>query len=73
MQKNIANIGISISNEIEKNSVFMKGISDTVNGTVASANSSVETASMIAQEITTGSQDLGIYDHGAILIEFKKY
>lgn len=73
MQKKMLNIGISVTTEIEKNSAFMKGISDNVNSTMSSAKSSLETASMIAQEIAAGSQDLGIYDDGAILIEFKKY
>ena len=73
MSRKMANIGISVTEEIERNSVFNKGVSDKANMAMTSANSRLENASMILQEVSIGSEDLGIYADGAILIEFKKY
>ena len=73
LNKNFAGIAVSITEEIDKNQALMDGVAIAVNDQIMGMSNKIDVASQIIQEVIDGREDLGAYDNGAILIEFKKF
>lgn len=73
VNKSFAGIAVSITEEVDRNQELMHGLAIAVNDQIMDTNNKIEAAATVIQEVVTGKEDLGVYEDGGILIEFKKY
>ena len=73
MDRRIANVGIAITDEMPEQQVFMHGVAEEAGARMTTAKSRMASLNLIIQEVLTGSEDIGLYKDGSVLIEFKKY